>query len=208
LFLVSLVPAGAQDCGLMPIDRQKELLASAQLNPTDLRALSADLEAIRNAAGILETYGQDQACAALATALAAIVEHPTIIEEQTRAAFLSAEPIGAGGRALAATDLLDRDLTALNGRLVGKVEDLWLDADNALGLVLVSLRGPLGIGAARLAVPFDLVRFGTGDRLYLGLSTGGIESAPRLEDRSLLTDEAWRAQNGRFYAPLISALAP
>jgi hypothetical protein len=207
LLLAMQGPLAAQECALMPADRQAEILTAAQLGPADLRALESDLETIRSAADILTNYGQTAACGAVAEAVAAIVANPTIIQERTRAAFLVAEPLG-GARALAATDLLDQELIALNGREVGRVEDLWLDPDESANLVLVSLRGALGIGAAHIAVPYEFIRFGTGDRVYLGLSTEQLEAAPRLEDRGLLLNEAWRADNARFYTPILASLVP
>jgi hypothetical protein len=205
LLVAALTPATAQNCAVMTPAQQDERLATARLGESDMRHLTTDLQTLREAATLLSDYGQTEACAAVATAIAAIVENPTVIQDQTRAAFLAAEPL-ADGRPLAATDLLDRELTALNGREVGRVEDLWLDANNEVTLVLVALRGALGIGSTHIAVPIDLVRVGTGDRLYLGLLTEQIENAPRLDDRSLLSTEGWRSQNDGFYTPILATL--
>ncbi|MCC6981738.1 MAG: PRC-barrel domain-containing protein [Bauldia sp.] len=205
-FLAALGPASAQDCTVMTSAQQQERLAAASLGATDRRYISSDIDTLRNAATLLDGYGQTEACASVATAIAAIVANPTIIQDETRAAFLAAGPL-TGGRALAATDLLDRPLTALNGREVGKIEDLWLDTSNEVSLVLVALRGALGIGSTHIAVPIGLVHVDAGEKLYLGLLTEQLENAPRLDDRTLLTNESWRSQNDGFYTPILASLA-
>jgi hypothetical protein len=205
-FVAALGPARAQDCTVMTAAQQQDRLATSGLGETDLRQLANDLEQFRDAATLLGDYGQSDACAAVAAAIAAIVDRPTVIQDQTRAAFLAAEPLANGG-ALAATDLLDRPLTALSGREVGKVEDLWLDANSGVSLVLVALRGALGIGSTHIAVPIGLVHAGTDGKLFLGLLTEQLENAPRLEDRTLLSSDSWRSQNDGFYAPILASLS-
>jgi hypothetical protein len=204
-FMATIGPAGAQTCTVMTAAQQQDRLAASGLGDTDLRQLTNDLEKLREAASLLEDYGQANACAAVAAAMAAIVERPTVIQDQTRAAFIAALPLASGGP-LAATDLLDRPLTGLSGREVGKVEDLWLDANNEVTLVLVALRGALGIGSTHIAVPIDLVHVGADETLYLGLLTEQLENAPRLEDRNLLSSDSWRSQNDGFYAPILASL--
>jgi sporulation protein YlmC with PRC-barrel domain len=88
-------------------------------------------------------------------------------------------------RVLRASDIEGKDLVGSDGRDVGKVDDLIVDAGSGrIALVAVTFGGVLGIGEDRVAVPYTAFDVNKDGRLYVTtIDRDTIKSAPRLKEK-------------------------
>jgi hypothetical protein len=81
-------------------------------------------------------------------------------------------------RLIAANALSTADVRSPAGENVGTVVDFMLDTKRGcVAYAVLAVGGVLGVGAKMLAIPPELLSFGT-NRLTLGVDTAKLEQAP------------------------------
>ena len=177
-----------------------------------------DLRALRDAAVLLQMYGQNDACADVVAAIEEIASDPESMakarnvriedaqasyEDRARTRAEKAVPIKEASATLTAEDLIGADLRNMNGKDLGSVDDLVMGKNGAMSYLIVSHGGFLGIGDKQIAVPFESAKISQdGDVVYINATEESLEKAPSFDrsDRSWLEDDAWRSKNRAFYS--------
>jgi sporulation protein YlmC with PRC-barrel domain len=82
---------------------------------------------------------------------------------------------------LKASDIEGRDVIGLDDKVIGTVEELYIDYDeHTLRYATVDVGGFLGIGAKTVLIPFEMLQW-SGKQLYLPVQKQVIEKAPEFD---------------------------
>ena len=179
------------------------------LNPE----LRSDMRDLQNAARILQSAGQSEACQDLVAAMKDMVEDakgeaqaPTDYEDWQNAELermKQAKTLAAIAGQIRAEEIIGREVRNHENVELGEIEDLMIEtSDNKTSYAIVSHGGFLGIGESQIAVPLARLKV-TEDRdvFVLNLTENQLENAPSLErdDFDLIADEAWRRSNEEYF---------
>ena len=86
-------------------------------------------------------------------------------------------------------ELRQRGVFDSGGRLIGHVEDLYVDDDRTFQFVGVAMRGLLGFGSKRRLVPVEAIAEKDPGTITLTVDEQTVESAPKLDDPHAAPDE-------------------
>jgi sporulation protein YlmC with PRC-barrel domain len=98
--------------------------------------------------------------------------------------------------------IIGSEIRTKTGEKIGDIRDLVLDNAGRVRLAIVSTGGFLGLGDTLHAVPWDAMTLGPKDDRILDVDKARLEQAPHFTSRTWpdLGDEAWLAENRRYYA--------
>ncbi len=219
--------ASAADCDArMNTYDQKVLADPAARQQIDVSA-RRNLRDLRDAAVLLELYGQTAACEEVIAAIKKIADDPDAMErvraenamsaggattaadertydERAKMRAETAVPLSEAAGTVTAAELIGADLHGMDGQDLGAVDDLVVGRDGKASYLIVSHGGFLGIGKKQIAVPFDVAKISEDrDVVFINATDESLEKAPSFDrdDRSWLSDEKWRMTNDEYYAP-------
>ena len=176
-----------------------------------------NLRELRDAAVILQMYGQEEACEEVVEAIQNIASDPEAMakargdkleeaqanyDDRARMRAEKAVPITEASRTITADDLLSADLHGMNGEDLGSVEDLVMGKDGQMSYLIVGHGGFLGVGEKQIAVPFESAKISQdNDVVFINATEESLEKAPAFDrgDRSWLHDAKWRETNWNFF---------
>ncbi len=185
-----------------------------------------DLRQLRNSAMILKTYGQEDACQQVVSAIEQIRDNrgrmpasgdqaanqPVATETTAvepvdfQQIVANATPLSEFQGRLTVDNMMDTDVRGANGEVVGEVSDIILNADGQPSHAVVAFGGFLGLGEDRVAIPYSKLRTQANvtdmDNLtfFIPMTEEQIENAPRLQqDSNWMADDSWVSQNDQYY---------
>jgi sporulation protein YlmC with PRC-barrel domain len=189
----------------------KHLGVLEHMGSFELRGLST----LRNAARVLATNDQEEACEELVEAVSEIlagrreelVDAGLMVEvgEEDRMAQLqSASRIEDLAVPLRAGDLIGKALRNMRDEYLGEISDVVFDPEGRqMTHALVEVGGFLGLGEEIVAVPLSALRVSDNlNTFILDMGEERFAEAPRLESTQLqkVDDRDWREQNDLYYS--------
>jgi hypothetical protein len=174
-------------------------------------AARRDLRELRDSAMLLKTYGQDEACQSVVTAIEKIrdnrgmatktnVDMGNKVEKTAEnaaneaanamdwsTAMDQARPVTEMQGKLTVEKMLDADLRGTKGQVVGEISDVIMSTEGKPSLAVVSFGGFLGLGEDRVAIPFNKLKIHTAmaddDDLtfFVPMTEQQLQNAPRIK---------------------------
>jgi len=188
-----------------------------------------DLRQLRNAAMMLNTYEQEEACQQVVAAIQEIREKHATEKTQAmkdgegrQAASEQAEDGARGERDMTASGakpvselksrltmekMMEADVRGARGDVIGEITNVVLNEDGKPSHAIVAFGGLLGLGEERVAVPYSQLRMRTSVEdtddpiFFVPMTSEQLSNAPRVEadDESWLSDDDWVSKNEDYY---------
>jgi sporulation protein YlmC with PRC-barrel domain len=181
-----------------------------------------DLRQLRNSAMILNTYGKEDACQQVVSAIEEIRDNRGRMSvsdnqsEDTTAAVepvdhqkmvANAKPVSEFQGRLTVDNMMDTDVRGANGEVVGEISDIILNDEGQPSHAVVAFGGFLGLGEDRVAIPYSKLKTQVNvtdmDDLtfFIPMTEAQLEKAPRVQqdDSNWMSDDSWVSQNDEYY---------
>ena len=169
-----------------------------------------DVKKMRNAARLLDQYGEEDACESVMAAAQEILNNPAEAKSKSRPQTsdsatqaakrsdnnpdrdaqkktvqnkrMSATPISSFDGRIRADNIIGSDVIGPNDEVVAEIEDIIFDSGGKPAFVLVSHGGLLGIGEDVVVVPFSQLMVSS-DRIayFIPMTEKQLEAAPKFK---------------------------
>lgn len=202
--MLMFAPPALADCKDNFGELQK--VTSSTTMSTELRR---DMNQLRSAARTLMEYEKGDTCEEVVDAIQAIVEkrkekrQDRLERKADLARYKNAEPVSTKKGIVRVDDVQGMDIYNLQGKEIGVVEAVTLDADKGeIAYVVMSHGGFLGVGDKLFAVPWSAFRMTKDqDELVLNVSEKTLEKAPGFDDENWpnMGDPKWRSRIDTYY---------
>lgn len=172
-----------------------------------------DLRRLRDAALILQQHEQDDACEAVVSAMANLLENPKEAAELSAAydewaareqeRIKAATPLTELAGQLSAEQMIDADVRNHEAEDLGEIDDVVFGRGDGASYVILSRGGFLGLGDQQVAIPFDILKAAPDrETFYADLTVEEVENAPGFErgDLDWLDDEGMRERNDAYFS--------
>jgi hypothetical protein len=184
-----------------------------------------DLRELRNSAMILNTYGKEDACQSVVTAIQEIRDNRGMkqVSDNTtgtagtpattsatvdyKQVMSNAKPVSELSGRLTTAKMLNSDVRGANGEVVGEIENVVLSDEGQPSHAIIAFGGFLGLGEDRVAIPFSQLKTQSqvtdNDDIvfFVSMTEQQLQNAPRVkaDDDSWLSNDDWVSQNDEYY---------
>ncbi|MGF1620255.1 MAG: PRC-barrel domain-containing protein [Rhodomicrobiaceae bacterium] len=182
-----------------------------------------DLRQLRNSAMILNTYGKEDACQQVLSAIEEIRDNrgrmpaagnqpeatgttASVEPVDYRQMVANATPVTEFQGRLTVDTMIDSDVRGANGEVLGEIDNIILNNEGQPSHAVVAFGGFLGLGEDRVAIPYSRLKTQTNVRdmnnltFFVPMSQAQLENAPRVQnDNNWMADESWLSQNDEYY---------
>lgn len=183
-----------------------------------------DLRQLRNSAMILNTYGKEDACQQVVSAIEEIRDNrgrmPVSNEQAAnqpentdveavdyKQVMANAKPVTNFQGRLTVDKMMDADVRGANGNVVGEISNIILNNDGEPSHAVVAFGGFLGLGEDRVAIPYSKLKTqveltDTDDMMFfVPMTEEQLSNAPRVQEdnENWMSDDSWVSQNDEYY---------
>ncbi|MGH1417880.1 MAG: PRC-barrel domain-containing protein [Hyphomicrobiaceae bacterium] len=194
LAIAGISSTALADCTLTQKQFDNQI-ATGKLRAKHFSGVMRDMRQMRKTAKLLENYGKNDACEELVEAMQELSNAPP------QKAGL--RPVTDIGGSLRVDQLMDSEIRAKDGKVIGEVENVIINGKGVIEYVVVEFGGFLGIGEEQAAIPFKTLKVSP-DRqsFFVGVTRKQFDSAPRFRRNAFdwAKDDNQRNRIDQYYA--------